>query len=153
MENQAPFVDLRSFVTEEGSRDVLKRETSASPSTPFLSLYESEEGGDLVGPETEEYVAFLNELYDEEFNEGLSTLVDEAAAVYETRFPYQQEGPQIIGYQAERLLGQYFAEYHIRDLKIKFQLEEGIKKVDFQEVNQDVCVIYQKDHETTWTSR
>ena len=109
MKDQAPFLDVRSFVTEEGSRDVLERETSVPPSSPFLSLYESEEGGGLVDPETEKYVAFLNELYDEEFDEALSTLVDEAAAIYETHFLNEQEDPQTIGYQAERLLNQHFA--------------------------------------------
>jgi hypothetical protein len=109
MTNQAPFVDVKSFTTEEGSRDVLERETSVPSSSPFLSLYESEEGGSVVDPETEDYVAFLNEFYDEEFDEALSSLVDEATAIYETHFAYEQEDPQTIGYQAERLLNQHFA--------------------------------------------
>lgn len=109
MKNQAPFLDVRSFVTEEGSREVLERETSVPASSPFLSLYESEEGCGLANPEAEEYVAFLNELYDEEFDEALSALVNEAAAIYETQFPHEQEDPQTIGYQAERLLNQHLA--------------------------------------------
>lgn len=107
MKNQAPFLDVSSFIAEEVSR--LPLETSAPPSSPFLSLYESEEGGGLVDPETEEYVAFLNEFYDEEFHQALSTLVNEAAAIYETSFPHEQEDPQTIAYQAERLLNQHFA--------------------------------------------
>src|SRR5690349_14558064 len=103
MNNQAPFVDVQSFATEEGGRDVPDRETSAPSNSPFLSLYEVEEGGTFVNPETEEYATFLNELYDEEFNEALCTLVDEAASVYETTFPHEQEDPQTIGYRAERL--------------------------------------------------
>lgn len=109
MNNQAPFLDVRSFVTEEESRDVIEHETSVPAMSPFLSFYESEGGGGSVDPEAEEYVAFLNELYDEELDEGLSTLVNEAAAIYETRFSFEQEDPQTIGYQAERLLTQHFA--------------------------------------------
>lgn len=107
MKNQAPFLDVSSFVMEEVSRDTLW--TSGPPSSPFLSLYESEEAGGLINPETEEYAAFLNELYNEEFDEALFGLVNEATAIYETRFMHEQGDPQPIGYQAERLLNQHFA--------------------------------------------
>ena len=107
MKNQAPFLDVRSFVMEEVSREILQ--TAVPPSSPFLSLYESEEGGGLVDPETEEYAVFLNEFYDEEFHDALSTLVDEAATIYEAQFLHEQEDPQTIGYQAERLLNQHFS--------------------------------------------
>ncbi|MBC8019043.1 MAG: hypothetical protein H7X83_11065 [Verrucomicrobia bacterium] len=109
MKDQAPFLDVRSFVTEEGSWEVLERETSVPATSPFLTFYEAEAGGSPVDPEAEEYVAFLNELYDEELDEGLSTLVDEATAIYETHFTFEQEDPQTSGYQAERLLTQHFA--------------------------------------------
>src|SRR5215204_2308678 len=109
MNDQVPFLDVRSFVTEEGSRDVIEPETTGPPSSPFLSLYESEEGAGLVDPEAEEYVTALTEFYDEEFDEALYALVDEAAAIYETRFPHEQEDPQTTGYEAERLLDQHFA--------------------------------------------
>jgi hypothetical protein len=107
MSNQTQFLDVRSFEIEEVSREFL--ETTTPSSSPFLSLYEFEEGGGLVDPETDEYVTFLNELYDEEFDNALSTLVDEAAVIYETHFPYQHEDPRTSGYQAERLLNQHFA--------------------------------------------
>lgn len=108
MSNQTPFLNIGSF-REEGESAVAE---SAAPSivtgSPFLSLYETEEG-ELVTPETEEYLAFLNELYNEEFDEALSALVDEARVIYETQFPHGQGGSQNVGYQAERLLEQHFA--------------------------------------------
>lgn len=109
MNNQTPFLDVRSFVTEDESHSIVEQEASLPASSPFLSLYESEDDGSLVDPETEEYVLFLNEFYDEEFHEALSTLVDEATAIYETHFLHEREDPQTIGYQAERLLNQHFA--------------------------------------------
>jgi hypothetical protein len=109
MNQQAPFLDISSFVTQESSQDVVERNAPIPPSSPFLTFYESEAGGGLVDPQDEEYVAFLNELYDEELEEGLCALVDEAAAIYETRFPYEQEDIKSNGYQAERLLTQHFA--------------------------------------------
>ena len=109
MKNQAPFLDIMSFDMEEGSRAVIERETSVPPSSPFLSLYESDEAGGSIDPESEEYVVFLNELQDEEFHEALASVWNEAAAIYETHFSHEQGDPQTIGYQAERLLNQHFA--------------------------------------------
>ena len=105
MQNQ--FLDVSSFVLEEVSQDVL--ETSSPPSTPFLSIYESEEAGGVIDPETEERVQFLNELYDEEFDEALFGLASEAAALYEVRFMHEHGDPRIVGYEAERLLDQHFS--------------------------------------------
>jgi hypothetical protein len=107
MRNQTPFLDITSFIAEEISQELL--ETPATPTSPFLSLYESEEAGSLIDTETEEYVVFLNELYDEEFHEALTGLVNEATVIYETQFQTELEDPQTIGYQAERSLTQYFA--------------------------------------------
>lgn len=109
MKNQAPFLNIMSFEMEEESRAGIERETSVPRSSPFLSLYESDEVGGLVDPESEEYVVFLNELHDEEFHEALASVWNEAAAIYETRFAHEQGDPQTIGYQAERLLNQHFA--------------------------------------------
>ncbi|RXA20228.1 hypothetical protein EQO05_06515 [Methanosarcina sp. MSH10X1] len=107
MKNQAPFLNVSSFAMEEVSREIL--ETSTPPGSPFLSIYESEEAGGLIDPETEEYVQFLNELYDEEFNETLYGLASEAAALYEVRFTHEYRDPGIVGYEAERFLNQHFA--------------------------------------------
>jgi hypothetical protein len=107
MKNQAPFLEVSSFVMEEVSQEIL--ETSAPPSSPFLSIYESEEAGGVIDSETEEHVQFLNELYDEEFDEALYGLASEAAALYEARFMHEHGDPRIVGYEAERLLDQHFA--------------------------------------------
>jgi len=84
----------RVFTTEKGTREVIERETLAPSGSPFLSLYESEEGGGLINPENEEYVTFLNELYDEEFDEALSALVDEATAILRDASSHEQEDPR-----------------------------------------------------------
>lgn len=108
MKNLAPFLDVRSFISDEESREGIEHETLIPLSSPFLSVYESEDGFGLINPATEDYVAFLNELYDEEFDKALSTLVDDARAIHETHFPQEAEDPQTVGYQAERLLNQHF---------------------------------------------
>jgi len=108
MTNQSPFLDVRSFNEEEVAARA--EEVSARPQTvsPFLAVYEFEEANRLDA-QTEEYVSFVNELYDEQFNEALSNLVDEAAGIYQTNFANEQQDPRTAGYQAERLLNQHFA--------------------------------------------
>jgi hypothetical protein len=108
MNNFSPFLDVRSFAEEESPTRAEESPTRAQPRSPFLAVYEFEEDG-RMDPQTEEYVSFLNELYDEKFNEALSSLVDEAAAIYETNFANKQQDPHTAGYQAERLLNQHFA--------------------------------------------
>jgi len=137
MNNQAPFLDVSSFMTEEESRNVIEGETSVPAVSPFLTFYESESGGGPADPEAEEYVAFLNELYDEELNEGLSTLADEAAAIYETRFTNEQEDPQTIGYQAERLLTQHFAPLAAEAETMFGSLARELGQRDITTLNED----------------
>ena len=108
MTSHSPFLDVKSFAEEEAPTRAEESPTRAQPGSPFLAVYEFEEEG-RVDPQTEEYVSFLNELYDEQFNEAVSNLVDEAAAIYETNFANEQQDPHTSGYQAERLLKQHFA--------------------------------------------
>ena len=107
MEHKSPFLNVSSFVMEEVKEDINR--LSASSSSPFLSVYESDEDGELIDRETEEKVEFLNELYNEEFDEALFGLVNEAAALYETRFVNELANPSANGQEAERFLHQHFA--------------------------------------------
>src|SRR5512138_3440597 len=107
MQSQSPFLDVRSFAEEEAPARVDASPTRAQPASPFLAIYEFE-GEGQVDPQTEEYVSFLNELYDEQFNETLSNLVDEAAGLYQANMN-EQADPRMSGYEAERLLTQHFA--------------------------------------------
>jgi len=108
MSTQAPFLEVRSFVMEEKEAPEVF-EAPAAASSPFLSLYEAENGGGLIDPRAEEYALLLNELYDEEFEETLFALASEAAALHETRFAHEHADPRTSGYEAERLLEQHFA--------------------------------------------
>jgi hypothetical protein len=110
---QTPFLDVKSFLAEEAlspqeyvaSADL----TSSRSSSPFVSIYEMEEQGGPVDPRAEEYVAFLSELYDEEFDEAIFELVNEAAALYEEHFahsPLGEVATQTLA--AERFLEEHF---------------------------------------------
>jgi hypothetical protein len=105
---QAPFLDVQSFVAQEAAPDenMLQEEGRFSP---FLSVYEAGEGDGPTELESQGYTDFLNELYDEEFDEALFELVGEAAAVYESQFLQEHEDSRGGGYEAERVLTQYLA--------------------------------------------
>ena len=105
---QSPFLDVKSFVSEELAPTQETLTPAPSTISPFLSVYESEDGDGLINSEADEYVQFLNELYDEEFDQALFELVNEATAVFESRFTYEDGDPRIVGYEAERLLAQHF---------------------------------------------
>src|SRR5215467_1823997 len=108
MSSSSPFLDVRSFTDEELPGRVEESPTRVQASTPFLAVYELEPGSG-PDPQTEAYVSFLNELYDEQFNQVLSKLVDEAAAICESNFANEQQDPHTTGQEAERLLDQHFA--------------------------------------------
>lgn len=105
MNNGSPFLDVKSFVTEDTS--LVSQESSTPLRSPFLAIYELEAEGS-VDPQTEEYVSFLNELYDEQFNEVLSSLVDEAVGVYQSSYANEHADSSTSTYQADRLLTQHF---------------------------------------------
>jgi len=77
--------------------------------SPFRSVYELENAGGAVDLEAEEAMEFLDELYDEEFDEALFELVNEAAELYEDRFESEYGDPLVQKMQAMRLLEQRFA--------------------------------------------
>ena len=107
MTHNMPFLNVSSFVTHEAPADIYQ---SLIPSTsPFMSVYESEEADVLNDRETNAKVEFLNQLYSEEFDEALFGLVNEASALYETRFVNEQGNERAADREAERLLEQHFA--------------------------------------------
>ncbi|MEL6940214.1 MAG: hypothetical protein AAFO84_13585 [Cyanobacteria bacterium J06598_1] len=90
---------------EEAFSDFLSSES------PFPSIYELEnplERAGLVAPEMEEYVAFLNELYDQEFDDAISDLADEATEFYHGQFESEYGDPAGQKREAEFLLESHF---------------------------------------------
>ncbi|HEX9782575.1 MAG TPA: hypothetical protein VGA56_07575 [Opitutaceae bacterium] len=84
------------------------RATTAPAGSPFLSVYEIEEGGAFANPQDEEFIEFVNELQDEEFDEALFELVNEAAALADSRLSYEQPDPMGMNYKIERALEHHF---------------------------------------------
>ena len=74
---ESPFPSSFQAFGEEPVESLNEEEYSrfVESDSPFPSIYELEnplEPQGIVAPEMEEYVAFLNELYDEEFNDAIA---------------------------------------------------------------------------------
>lgn len=90
---------------EEASSDFVESDS------PFPSIYELEdplERPGVVVPEMEEYIAFLNELYDQEFDDAVLDLADEAAELYHGQFESEYGDPVSQKREAEFLLEAHF---------------------------------------------
>ncbi|NEW75544.1 hypothetical protein [Streptomyces rhizosphaericus] len=99
----APFLSVESVSAQQSTQGPA---TATAPSTPFLSVYELAEPAETSDPTTNSYVTFLNDLYDEEIDEALFELVDEAAVLYREGFqPAEPGDPR----QARRVLEDHFA--------------------------------------------
>jgi hypothetical protein len=81
----------------------------AQLNSPFRSIYELASDEGTIDPEAEEVMEFLNELYDEEFDEAVFELVSEADEFYQDRFESEYGDPLAPKMQAMRMLEQHFA--------------------------------------------
>jgi hypothetical protein len=109
---ESPFPSTTTnFVGEES--EAPEGEALYSPAThlesPFRSVYELAEEESTIDPEAEEAMEFLNELYDEEFDEAVYELVSEADEFYQDRFESEYGDPLAQKMQAARMLEQHFA--------------------------------------------
>ena len=109
--SQSPFLDIRSFALEEAPSSQESLENLVPPVRPFLSIYEAGEESGPINEKAEEYAAFLNKLYDEEFNEALYEQVSNAAELYETQFINGQMDSLGSSHMAEKALEVHFAPF------------------------------------------
>ncbi len=75
---RTPFLDADSFAREE-MESVPPVRAASGPWSPFLSVYEADEGENQADqPLREAYATLVNDLYDEEFDEALFELLTSA---------------------------------------------------------------------------
>src|SRR5687767_3390666 len=86
-EIESPFGAAMTYAREEPGPEAVQEQSEAAPGTiesPFRMAYELEEvDGDRPGADV--LAEFMAELHDEEFDEALSELANEAASLVETR--------------------------------------------------------------------
>jgi hypothetical protein len=110
-ESPFPSTTTMSFVGEESEvvEGQVPYSNIAQLDSPFRSIYELASDEGTIDPEAEEVMEFLNELYDEEFDEAVFELVSEADEFYQDRFESEYGDPLVQKMQAMRMLEQHFA--------------------------------------------
>lgn len=102
----APFLDFKSFITEETDAEEHELRPTPAARSPFVSVYESEDGERAFNdPNREAYSTFVNELHDEEFDEALFELLTDARNMHQDHLAsgYSRS-------EADRLVTQRFSQ-------------------------------------------
>jgi len=106
MKNQSPFLDVKSFATEEAELQEVGVRASPPVRSPFLAVYELEDGeSSYDDPVREAYSALVDELYDEEFDEALFELEVHGRALHDEQMT---DGSSRM--EADRLVTQHFSQ-------------------------------------------
>jgi len=106
MGSQSPFIDVRSFEVHEAGEDA-RPHAHAHPT--FLSVYEPIADGEAHSPEEEDLAVFLNELYDDEFDDVLYQLAAESTSLLDAYVAHEVGGEPFDDVAAERFLNEHFA--------------------------------------------
>lgn len=96
----APFLEVRSFQLENELHEA-QPETFLPTVQAFLSVYAQEGFSEAYNPHSEAYLTFLSEIYDEEFDESLYELVNEASRLCREQSQYE--------FNTEAVLERHFA--------------------------------------------
>ena len=130
---QSPFLDVTSFPREEAEAvEDITTVPSTYSSSPFVSAYEMEGGESRVDHESEEFIQLLGELYDDEFNDAVFELVNEASALYEDQFSHDYRDKSSQSREGDRFLSEHFAPLE-NELEILLdRMADDIQHHDFE---------------------
>lgn len=107
-----PFISSDSYLAEsevQVSQEISPELFLYENDTPFLTVYEAGDHEDAPDPEEDEITEFIAELYDEELNQALYELANEASEWYESEL--ETEFNSDSEYQRTHLQSQVVEEY------------------------------------------
>ena len=103
---RAPFLDFNSFSVEEAREPPPLVRSAAPARSPFLSVYELNDGEVRQNdPVREAYASLMNELHDEEFDEALFELQCHGRAMHDEQLAMGKPRAE-----ADRLVAQHFSQ-------------------------------------------
>ncbi len=137
--SNSPFLDVTSFPRKESeTSEGITVVPAMHPSSPFVSVYEMEGAEGRVDPESEEFIQFLGELNDDEFDNAVFEIMSEASILYEDHFSHRDRKGTTGTREAEQFLAEHFAplereldmlldtminDLHHRDLEVMTDVE------------------------------
>lgn len=101
-EPESPFLNLTVDPADESGGPVSDEAPSTWPQmeSPFISEYEAESSEAVIEPEMETIIQVMAELHDEEFDEAVYALANEAAELLENRYENEYESEFSSGYDS-----------------------------------------------------
>ncbi|NJM65717.1 MAG: hypothetical protein HC851_08620 [Acaryochloris sp. RU_4_1] len=142
---ESPFPTTRTLLSSEEYEFEEEHKPYSRPysiESPFRSVYELEDAEGAVDPEAEEAMEFLDELYDEEFDEALFELVSEASELYEDRFESEYGDPLVQKMQAMQLLEQHFAPLVQETEALIDALAEEVKQLNSSSLGESELEVF-----------
>jgi hypothetical protein len=109
---------------------------SAEVESPFIAEYVSENGAAVPSAQAEAFATVFNELYDREFDEAVTDLVNEAGALAEERFAFEGGTPEQQRIEADRGLREYFAPLDRESQAMLDRLAAGIRDTDLRSLTE-----------------
>jgi hypothetical protein len=118
---ESPFPSQKAFTSYEADSEQPNEEAfytnSLLAESPFPSVFETDYEGSGTDPETEEMVAFLSELNDQEFDEAVFEIINEADGLLQNRFEAENADPMAKAIAGTRLLEAH-AQPLVRELEM-----------------------------------
>jgi len=103
--------------------------------SPFVPEYAGQDAG--LKPQAEEFASLIGELYDPEFEEAISDLVNEAAAVADDRASSEVSDPGRERYEVERAVQEYLEPVRERMERAIDRIAEGVGNRDVSQLTQE----------------
>jgi hypothetical protein len=105
-QSNVPFLDFKSFITEEAETQEPEIRATLADRSPFISVYELADGESAIDdPIREAYSTIVNDLYDEEFDEALFELLTDARNMHQDHLASGYSSSE-----ADRIITQHFSQ-------------------------------------------
>ncbi len=139
-EPETPFLDR--YEPEQAEEPTTMRDLASTVyrqmETPFVSYYEVGQGEETgYDPQRAFYAELLSELHDETFEDAIHELVQETAALYETRMTEEYGDPSAQRMAAERMARDYLAPLARDAEELVDRMAQGVGEHDIATMTED----------------
>lgn len=142
MENQikhaiSPFINEKSFEPDIGDLKMAEGSVvNEEPDSPFLAVYQLEESNQAVDPKLIEVSSLITELYDQEFDNAVYELINEAAELYETQFETETGIKTSSENEAMWFLQEHYAPLVLEVENLLDKMADDIEKRDLDSMSE-----------------
>lgn len=149
-EPETPFLDR--YEPEQAEEPTTMRDLASTVyrqmETPFVSYYEVGQGEETgYDPQRAFYAELLSELHDETFEDAIHELVQETAAMYETRMTEEYGDPSAQRMAAERMARDYLAPLARDAEELVDRMAQGVGEHDIATMTEEELDVMMEQYE------